>query len=185
MWYKLEIKFAASSFYWSLNQSEYYFENFCENFDQTNPFLTVVIGDFNAKFNKWYIGDTKIFERSKIEIITSQFGLQQIINESNYIQNLHLVLVLSSPPKDIFWKIRVSLTKFSSPYSICYNKWQNTLSKVRKSTKTGQDQKTLISSFAQNLTAVVKLNFWRVDWTLVCVSTQFLDFLFFSNFLRS
>ena len=40
-----------------------------------------------------------------------------------------------------------------------YNQWQNILLKVRKSSKTGQDQKTLISAFAYVLTAVAKNKF--------------------------
>ena len=81
------------SLYRSPNQSEDDFENFCKNFELTldavsaaNPFLIVAIGDFNAKSNNWYIGDTTTFEDSKIEVITSQFGLKQIINEPAHIQ---------------------------------------------------------------------------------------------------
>ena len=79
--------------YRSQNQSEDDFENFCNNFEltldavaATNPFLIVAIGDFNAKSSNWYTGDTTTSEGSKIEAITSQFGLQQIINEPTHIQ---------------------------------------------------------------------------------------------------
>ena len=79
--------------YRSPNQSEDDFENFCNNFEltldavsATNPFLIVAIGNFNAKSSNWYTGDTTTFEGSKIEAITSQFGLQQIINEPTHIQ---------------------------------------------------------------------------------------------------
>ena len=48
------------SLYRSSSQSSDEFENFVYNLDlmlealtQKNPFLTVIIGDFNAKFNKW------------------------------------------------------------------------------------------------------------------------------------
>ena len=82
-----------ASLYRSPNQTEDDFENFCNNFEltldafsATNPFLTVAIGDFNAKSSNWYTGDTTTFEGSKIEAITSQFGLQQIINEPTHIQ---------------------------------------------------------------------------------------------------
>ena len=34
--------------------------------------------------NNWYTGDKTTFEGSKIELITSQFGLDQIINRPNY-----------------------------------------------------------------------------------------------------
>ena len=81
------------SLYRSPNQSEDDFENFCNNFEltldavsATNPFLIVAIGDFNAKSSNWYTDDTTTSEGSKIEAITSQFGLQQIINETTHIQ---------------------------------------------------------------------------------------------------
>ena len=41
---------------------------------------------FNAKSNNWYISDTTTFEGSKTEPVTSQFELQQTINEPTHIQ---------------------------------------------------------------------------------------------------
>ena len=84
------------------------FENFCNNFELTldavsayNHFLIAAIGDFNAKSSNWYTGDTNAFEDSKIEAITSQFGLQQIINEPTHIQGKSescIGLIFSSQP---------------------------------------------------------------------------------------
>ena len=51
----------------------------------SNPFLTTVIGDFNAKSNKWSEGDRSTIEESKIDFLTSQFGLSQIIKEPTHI----------------------------------------------------------------------------------------------------
>ena len=50
-----------------------------------NTFLTVVIGDFNAKSNLWFKGHKTMYEGSKIDGITCTFGLQQIINEPTHI----------------------------------------------------------------------------------------------------
>ena len=96
------------SLYRSPNQSEDDFENFCNNFEltldavsATNPFLIVAIGDFNAKSSNSYTGDTTTFEGSKIEAITSQFGLKQIINEPAHIQGKSescIDLLFSSQP---------------------------------------------------------------------------------------
>ena len=47
-----------------------------------NPFLTVALGGLNAKSNLWFKDDKTTYEGSKIDGITSTFGLQQIINES-------------------------------------------------------------------------------------------------------
>ena len=92
--------------YGSPNQSEHDFENFCNDFElnldavsATNPFLIVAIGDFNTKSSNWYTGDTTT---SKTEAITSQFGLQKIINEPTHIQGKSVPcidLIFSSQPK--------------------------------------------------------------------------------------
>ena len=74
--------------YRSPSQSQYDFETFLTNFElnldtilANNPFLTVALGDFNVKSNLWWKSDKTSYEGSNIEGITSQFGLQQLINE--------------------------------------------------------------------------------------------------------
>ena len=49
-----------------------------------NPYLTVALGDFNAKSSLWYNNDITAYEGSKIDGATSQFGLQQIIKEPTH-----------------------------------------------------------------------------------------------------
>ena len=56
-----------------------------ETLEQRNPFLTVAIGDFNAKSKNWCCQDSTNFEGVTIENLTSQFGLSQIINEVTHI----------------------------------------------------------------------------------------------------
>ena len=56
-----------------------------ETLVQRNPFLTVVIGDFNAKSKNWCSQDSTSFEGVTIENLTSQFGVSQIINEATHI----------------------------------------------------------------------------------------------------
>ena len=59
-----------------------------------NPFLTVVLGDFNTKSSNWYKHDQTTYEGSKIDAVTSQFGLQQLIKEPTHILgNLRPVLI--------------------------------------------------------------------------------------------
>ena len=77
--------------YGSPSQSQDVFESFCENVEitldnlaQNNLFLLVAVGDFNAKSTNWCANDRTIFEGNKIEHITSQFGLGQIINEPKH-----------------------------------------------------------------------------------------------------
>ena len=56
-----------------------------ETLKQTNPFLTVVIGDFNAKSKHWYSRDSTNFKGITIKNVTSKFGLSQIIKEATHI----------------------------------------------------------------------------------------------------
>ena len=74
------------------HQSQDDFESFANNFElniyavtSNNPFLTVILGDFNIKSNLWFKGDETSYEGSKIDAITSQFGLQQLINEPTHL----------------------------------------------------------------------------------------------------
>ena len=68
--------------YRSPSQSKDDFEKFAKNLElnfdavsANNPFLTVFLGDFNTKSNLWYKNNKTTNEGSKIDGITSQFGL--------------------------------------------------------------------------------------------------------------
>ena len=52
-----------------------------------NPYIMVVLGDFNAKLNSWYANDNINIEGSKIDILTASFSFNQIINEPIHILN--------------------------------------------------------------------------------------------------
>ena len=56
-----------------------------ETLAQGNPFLMVVIGNFNAKSKHWCSQDGTNFEDITIENVKSQFGLSQIITEATHI----------------------------------------------------------------------------------------------------
>ena len=78
--------------YRSPNQSQDLFESFKENLElnlesavQNNPFLVVLLGDFNAKSSNWCKNDITTTEGKAIENISSQFGLHQMINEPTHI----------------------------------------------------------------------------------------------------
>ena len=49
-----------------------------------NPLLTIMIGDFNAKSKHWCKIDKTSFEGSQIQLLTSKFGLSQIITEHTH-----------------------------------------------------------------------------------------------------
>ena len=56
-----------------------------ESITQKNPFLTVVIGDFNARSSKWWTDDKTTQEGLKIDNLLSPFSLSQVINEPTHI----------------------------------------------------------------------------------------------------
>ena len=68
------------------------FETFVKNLELNleliftkNPYLTVVIGDFNVKSHNWYKGDKNTASGTKLEIKTSHYELIQIINQTAHI----------------------------------------------------------------------------------------------------
>ena len=74
------------------SQSQDEFHDFLTNLEMklddsfnSNLFLTTVIGDFNAISKNWSESDRSAIEGSKIEFLTSQFGLCQIIKEPTHI----------------------------------------------------------------------------------------------------
>ena len=52
---------------------------------QSNPFLVVLLGDFNAKSSNWCKNDITTTEGKAIENISSHSGLHQVINEPTHI----------------------------------------------------------------------------------------------------
>ena len=78
----------CSCLYRSPSQTQDKFETFLINFELTldkihenNTFMTVVLGDFNAKSNNWCKADITSLEGSRIDTITSSYGLNQLIKE--------------------------------------------------------------------------------------------------------
>ena len=83
---------AAVSLYRSPSQSADEFDNFLnklnltmESIIQKNPFLTVVIGDFNVSSSKWWTDDITTLEGLKIENLLSQFSLSKVFNHPIHI----------------------------------------------------------------------------------------------------
>ena len=85
----------------SPSQSQNEFETFVKNLElnldtisANNPFLTVFLGNFNAKSNLWCKNDKMIYEGSKIDGIASQFGLHQLINEPTHLLGTYLLVLI-------------------------------------------------------------------------------------------
>ena len=105
------------------SQSKDEFESFADNLElnldsvvHKNPYLIVVLGDFNAQTKGWYPLVKTTYEGTRIDGITSQFGLEQLTHE----------------PTNIFGGgIRCPIfftSKLSSPNSICKIQSQSSFS---------------------------------------------------------
>ena len=53
--------------------------------NSSNPHFSVILGDFNARSNNWWQGDTQTFEGSQIAYLTTSYGFQQLISELTHI----------------------------------------------------------------------------------------------------
>ena len=78
--------------YRSPSQSQDDFATFSDNLEMTldfaskkNPFLLVILGNFNAKLRQWHDKDTSTPEGISVDSITSHFALHQIINEHTHV----------------------------------------------------------------------------------------------------
>ena len=98
------------SLYWSPSQSPNTFQDFVgkvelnlDKIAKKSSYLLVVLGDFSVKSSYSYKHDKAAYEGSKIDVITSQFGLQQLIKEPIHI------LTDSSPCIDLLFNSQPNL----------------------------------------------------------------------------
>ena len=85
-------------------------------FAKSSPFSIVLLGDLNAKLSKWYGNDSTSYEGTKIDGITSQFGMQQLINEPTHI------LPASSSCVDLIFVSQPNLVMESGIHSSLHQK---------------------------------------------------------------
>ena len=56
-----------------------------DNLYNLNPYFVILLGDFNAKLKKWKLDDNDTNEGTKIDAVTTSFGLSQIISGPTHI----------------------------------------------------------------------------------------------------
>ena len=95
-----------------------------ETLAQRNPFLMVVLGDFNAKSKHWCSQDSTNFEGIAIKSVTSQFGLSQIITEATHI------LESSSSCIDLIFTTQPNLAVESGVHPSLHPNIQNVTNKL-------------------------------------------------------
>ena len=88
--------------------------------------MTVVLGDFNVKSNNWCKADVTSLEGSKIDTITSSYGLNQLIQEPTHILNLLsscIDLIFTSQPNLVMESGIHSLLYSNSHHQIVFAKF--------------------------------------------------------------
>ena len=89
---------------------------------QNNPYMMVLLGDFNAKFTNWYKHDKTNFEGIAIDNISSQCGLYQVINKPTHIlenSSFCIDLIFTYQPNLITESGAHPSSKLSSPSNLC------------------------------------------------------------------
>ena len=78
--------------YHSLSQSSGEFDISLSNFEFSldyianhNLFVSIIIGDFNARSNNWCSSDKTTYEGKNLESLTSQCGFKQVISDPIHI----------------------------------------------------------------------------------------------------
>ena len=94
VWKKTHKRILVSVVYRSPSQNREEFENFLLKFEKLlddvrdqKPFLSVILGDFNARSKSWYNGDIDTVEGTNILSLTSSSGFHQIIKEPTHLLN--------------------------------------------------------------------------------------------------
>ena len=118
-----------SCLYRSPSQTQDEFETFLKNFELTldkshenNPFMTIVLGDFNGKSNNWCKSDITSLEGSKIDTIVNSYGLNQLIQEPTHILNSpssYIDLIFTSQPNLGIWNSFIAAFKLSPSDCVC------------------------------------------------------------------
>ena len=80
--------------YRSPSQNSLEFDNFTLSFEKLlceinsfKPDFSIILGDFNARSNSWWIGDIETSELSRINALTTSYRFQQLISEPTHTLN--------------------------------------------------------------------------------------------------
>ena len=111
--------------YRSPSQNSDEFESFLSNFEfllqdisNRNPYLTLLLGGYNARNTEWWHHDITTTEGIQLEITTTLYGLQQLTDEPTHIRKN------SSSCIDLIFKNQPNLiinrgTKLLTPNYLC------------------------------------------------------------------
>ena len=61
------------------------FEKMLQEISAFKPDFSVILGDFNARSKSWWKSDIGTIEGTKIDVVTSSYGLQQLISQPTHL----------------------------------------------------------------------------------------------------
>ena len=72
-----------------------------------NPFLIVALDGCNVKSENWYKHYKTSYKGPKIDVLTTQFGLQQVIKEPTYIlaESSSCIDLVFTPHQNLKWNL--------------------------------------------------------------------------------
>ena len=112
------------SLYCSPSKSSDEYDHFINTFEQLishltsfKPHLLLITGDFNARSSSWWSGDVDNIEGTRLESITSFYGLYQIINELSHI------LLSSSSCIDFIFTFQSNMLTDSGMHPLLHQNW--------------------------------------------------------------
>ena len=94
-----------------------------------NSFLIVVLGNFKVKSENWYKYDTTSYEGTKIDALTTQLGLQQIVKKPTHI------LSESSSCIDLIFTYHQILVMESGVHSSLYPNFHHQITYAKRNLK--------------------------------------------------
>ena len=112
------------------------FEMILSNINSPNPHFSIILGDFIARSNNWWQGDTQTSEGSQIDYLTTSYGFQKLISKPTHIlknSSSCIDLIFTDQPNLItdsgtnpslhpnchhitFCKINLKITYYPPPY---------------------------------------------------------------------
>ena len=61
------------------------FEKLLQELSALNPDFSIILGDFNARSKSWWKSDINTIEGTKIDSVTTSYGLQQLITQPTHL----------------------------------------------------------------------------------------------------
>ena len=70
---------------WNLITFISIFEKILGNIYSFNPDFLIILGDFNARWNNWWVDDTQTSEGSQVDSFKTSYGFRQLLPEPTRI----------------------------------------------------------------------------------------------------